>query len=228
MDGKWKFNGDTIKVAATGDVLDGQHRLWAVVEAKKPIETIVVHGIDRDAFATIDTVRRMRSGGDVLALNGVARYRNITAETVRWFIRWQRGIIPSYRDPINKIENSDIEKVFEQHPQLLRAVEKVMPLRPLKNTSILAFMFYILSNRDEDMAEKMVAILADPSGVSLNHPFFKLRTYLTSESYKHKNPIVTIALIIKAINAIKKGQKLKFLTWKHQGSNVEEFPTLAS
>src|SRR5690606_5321337 len=41
--GKWRFNGDTIKLSECGDVLDGQHRLWAVIEAKKPVETLIVY-----------------------------------------------------------------------------------------------------------------------------------------------------------------------------------------
>lgn len=37
LKGKWQFNGDTIKVSADGDVLDGQHRLWAVIsQGKQP------------------------------------------------------------------------------------------------------------------------------------------------------------------------------------------------
>jgi len=32
--GKWKFNDGTIKVAENGDILDGQHRCWAVIFAK--------------------------------------------------------------------------------------------------------------------------------------------------------------------------------------------------
>jgi len=79
IDGKWKYNGDTIKVSKDGAILDGQHRLWAVIEAKRPIETVIIRGIARDAFATIDTTRRLRSGGDVLALNGVTTYRTQAA-----------------------------------------------------------------------------------------------------------------------------------------------------
>lgn len=69
-DGKWKFNGDTIKIATTKNILDGQHRLWAIIEAKTAIETIVVRDIEEDAFATIDTLRKPRSGSDILALLG--------------------------------------------------------------------------------------------------------------------------------------------------------------
>ena len=123
--GKWKFNGDTIKVAETGDVLDGQHRLWAVIEAKRPVETIVVYGIARDAFATIDTLRAVRTGADVLALNGASRYRHIISAALAWLIRWQRGSIDRFRDPANRVENSDIEAAFTAHPSMAVAVERV-------------------------------------------------------------------------------------------------------
>src|SRR4051794_37109554 len=61
IQGKWRFNGDTIKISEDGDVLDGQHRLFAIIEAKIAVETIIVYGIKRDAFATIDTIRKTRS-----------------------------------------------------------------------------------------------------------------------------------------------------------------------
>src|SRR5262245_875204 len=45
--GKWQFNGDTIKIASNEDVLDGQHRLWAIIEAQTAVESLIVYGIDR-------------------------------------------------------------------------------------------------------------------------------------------------------------------------------------
>src|SRR5882724_1512617 len=74
IDGKWEFNGDTIKFSEDGDILDGQHRLWAVVEAKMAVETVIVRGIQKKAFATIDTLRKPRGGADILALNGATKH----------------------------------------------------------------------------------------------------------------------------------------------------------
>ncbi len=124
--GKWKFNGDTIKVAKGGDVLDGQHRLWAVIEAKKSVKTIIVYEIEPDAFSTIDTIRRMRSGGDVLALSGVTQYRVPIATALAWMLRWQQGVLESFKAPQNRIENSDIEKAFSGHPGMVLSVERLM------------------------------------------------------------------------------------------------------
>lgn len=227
INGMWRFNGDTIKVAQTDDVLDGQHRLWAVIEAKMSIRTIIVYGIERDAFATIDTVRKLRSGGDTLALCGVSRYRNIASAALQWLIRWQRGVIQTHRAPENKVENSDVESTFTENPHITQAVERANGFRSLANPSIVGFFYYVLANRNPDLAERMMNTLEDPSQVAMHDPFFRLRAYFTTEHHKRKDPIVTIALMIKAANAAYRGEKLRALSWRCQGSRAEAFPTLS-
>ncbi len=226
VEGKWKFNGDTIKVSKGGDVLDGQHRLWAVIEAKKPVETIIVYGIEKDAFATIDTLRKPRSGSDVIALSGQIRYRAIIASALAWMMRWQRGCLEDFRAPQHRIENSDIEEAFQAHQGMTRAVERVRNLRNLANQPIMAFLYYLLANRNPDLAERMIATLEDPAGIGVTDPFFKLRVFFTTDHHRKKEPLVIIALAIKAINAAHLGHKINVLSWKNQGAKVEEFPTL--
>ena len=135
--GKWCFNGDTIKISVDGDVLDGQHRLWAVITAEKPIDTIVIEGIKREAFATIDTLRKPRSGADILALCGLTMYRKETAAALSWLLRWQRGAMPYYRRPEHRVENSDIEEAYEIHGGMVGAVERVSTAKRLCSPSIL-------------------------------------------------------------------------------------------
>ncbi len=226
IEGKWRFNGDTIKVADTGDVLDGQHRLWAIIEAKKPVETLVVYGIAKDAFATIDTLRRPRSGADVLALCGAARHRQIVSPALQWLTRWQRGVLVSFRDPKNRIENSDIEAAFAAHPAMVNAVERAMALRSLANPSVLGFIYYVMSNRNAELAERMMATLEAPAGVAIVDPFYKLREYFLADHHKRKEPLYTIALAFKAANAAYAGREIKVLKWVHQGANSEAFPEL--
>jgi len=224
--GKWIFNGDTIKISDDGEVVDGQHRLWACIESKKPIETVIVYGVPREAFATVDTLRRPRSGGDVLALNGATRYRNIAASALSWLIRWQRGCLEDYRAPQNRIENSDIEEAFGHHAGIIRAVERAVAVRSIGNPSIIGFFYYVLSNKSPELAERMMATLADPSSVSVNDPFFRLRAYFTADHHKQKLPLDSIALMIKAANAAKSGERVTRLLWISQGKNAEPFPKL--
>lgn len=224
--GKWRFNGDTIKLSKDGAILDGQHRLWAIVEAKIAVKTIVVSGVERDAFATIDTLRKPRSGADVLALSGASRHRQYTSAALQWLLRWQRGTIESYKKPINRIENSDIEMMYESNKGIEKAIERVAKLRGLANPSLVAFFYYVLANRSPELAERMVSILEDPARVSMTHPFFRLRMYFAGDHLKRKDPVVSIALMIKAANAANAGQDIKNLVWRSQGSSPEKFPKL--
>ena len=225
--GKWEFNGDTIKIAKTGDVLDGQHRLWAVIEAKQPIETILVDGIERSAFSTIDTVRRLRTGSDIVALNGQLRHRQIIASALTWLVRWQRGCLEDFRASHNKIENSDIEEAFDAHGKgMARSVDRCRSLRGLANQSLMSFLYYVLANRNLDLAERMISTMENPAGVSIDDPFFRFRSWIAADYSRRKEPLMVIALAIKAATAANAGRSIKLLSWKNQGARAEAFPTL--
>lgn len=224
-DGKWRFNGDTIKISSTNDVLDGQHRLWAIIEAKAPVETIVVRGIEPDAFATIDTLRKPRSGSDVLALLGATHHRVVISTALQWLTRWQRKCLEAYRAPSNRIENSDVEQAYRDNPGIARAAEAASRLRGLANPGVIAFFYFVLTNRNPDLAERMMHTLENPAGVGINDPFFRLRAYFTSDKAR-KDPLTTIVFMIKAANAAYEGREVKTLSWRNQGSFAEPFPAL--
>lgn len=224
--GKWRFNGDTIKISNTRKIVDGQHRLWAIIEANKAVETCIVYGVDEDAFATVDTLRKLRTGADILALNGVSRYRPTIAMALTWLLRYQRGILMDYQNPANKIEVSDIEEAFKNHPGMVHAAERAHKLRSVINPSICAFLYYVFNNHNPEIAERFVSILEEPN-TGINDPFFRLRVYLTADHPKRIDALMTLALAIKAANAVYEGKKLSMLVWRYQAKNPEPFPTLA-
>lgn len=64
-DGRWKLNGEPIILSDGGKLLDGEHRLRAVIDSGKPLETVVLWG----AFSfTAMGQGAARSGSDALAL----------------------------------------------------------------------------------------------------------------------------------------------------------------
>jgi hypothetical protein len=44
--GRWQLNGEGIKFDTNGTLIDGQHRLQAIVRAGVPIEMLVIRGIE--------------------------------------------------------------------------------------------------------------------------------------------------------------------------------------
>lgn len=55
VSGRWKFNGQTVTFSKTWRLMDGQHRLLAIIETGIAAEILVWTGIDDDAMDTIDT-----------------------------------------------------------------------------------------------------------------------------------------------------------------------------
>ena len=76
--GRWDFNGESIKFAEDGTLLDGQHRLLACVESGKPFIAIIVTGLPAVAQETIDT-GSSRSLADVLRLRGYASANELSS-----------------------------------------------------------------------------------------------------------------------------------------------------
>lgn len=71
-EGKWHLTGQTITFAKDGQLLDGQHRLWAVVESEVPTDFLIVY--DADKVSTYDCGLK-RSTRDQLQLGG-AKFSN--------------------------------------------------------------------------------------------------------------------------------------------------------
>ena len=53
-EGTFHFTGDAIKISKEGVLLDGQHRLLAVVKADKPMQMHIQAGLDPQVFLVLD------------------------------------------------------------------------------------------------------------------------------------------------------------------------------
>ena len=92
--GKWQLNGETVVVADSGRLIDGQHRLFAIIEYGSPIQMIIVTGVAESSFETIDT-GRTRTAGDILGMAGYAN-GNISAAAAAMI--WRLFHNASHRD----------------------------------------------------------------------------------------------------------------------------------
>ena len=74
---RWQMNGETIKFNGSR-LLDGQHRLHAIIKAGRPITTVVARGLDSETFHTIDSGKK-RSAADTLSVAGERSSTRIAA-----------------------------------------------------------------------------------------------------------------------------------------------------
>jgi hypothetical protein len=67
-DGDWKFSPETISIARSGRMLNGQHRMLAVVESGVTCRFIFAIGFDEDVFEVLDR-GAMRTRADALSID---------------------------------------------------------------------------------------------------------------------------------------------------------------
>lgn len=65
-EGRWRLSHQGIAFTDTGKLADGQHRLWAIVEADLPIRMAVTRGMSEEAYQALDQ-GRARSVSDLAA-----------------------------------------------------------------------------------------------------------------------------------------------------------------
>ncbi len=111
--GQWKVTGDTIKFNRQGSLIDGQHRLQAVMESGKDANFTVAFGVDDDAVIAIDE-GKPRTNLDVariIGMEGVSKYAmSIAAYTLE-----HAGVK-------HKRTRSDIIEFFQRHEEAINFV----------------------------------------------------------------------------------------------------------
>lgn len=88
--GYWKVNGETIKFSKEGALLDGQHRLSAIVKSGKPIISAVMTNLDPDSFDTLD-VGMKRTPAQLFAIAGEP-HPQLTSAFTNIYIRYKNGL----------------------------------------------------------------------------------------------------------------------------------------
>lgn len=111
--GRWRSNGETLKFDRTGRLIDGQHRLSAVIAAERTVEFDVAFDVPEDAVQTIDQ-GRSRGAADVLHMHGLANAK-VLSGSAKIVMNYLDGYNPSYTQTAPAIQDfvdrfPDIEK----------------------------------------------------------------------------------------------------------------------
>lgn len=129
--GDWELNGEPIIFAEDGTLLDGQHRLRAVIAAEVPVQMLVVRGIPKEAFESLGQ-GRPRNLRDVLAIKGEEN-SDVLATAARLVAWWEAGYNAQVMgqgtggqqnkrgpkpDPLSLVTNAALSEVVERFPQL--------------------------------------------------------------------------------------------------------------
>lgn len=122
-EGAWVLNGESI-IFANGKLIDGQHRLNAVIQSKTPLTVILVEIGDEFAFRTLDQGKK-RNNSDVLSIAGF-KSTNLLAAALSMLQKVDRDgqLIGNGAGARVNIPNYEIEKVAKKYPGLENSILK--------------------------------------------------------------------------------------------------------
>lgn len=218
-DGEWKLGTDAIGFDTNGRMINGQHRMTALVEYGRPLEFLVTTGLEPEAFNVIDT-GRMRSAGDVLTTEGIASGHHKSA-IIRFVYAYKKGVITTGKEGTRDsgMNNQDVlDYAFKYRNELEEAynvsVEVGKDFKGLKGREV-GGMFWILAKIDKPQALDFFRALGTGAMLSADNPIYVLRQRLLDElRAKKKFPMRDkLAWLIVAWNHVKRGTKTKIIKW---------------
>ena len=219
--GEWQYNGDTIRVAASGALLDGQHRLHAIVKSGIPQRYIIVRNLPDDTFRTIDQGKK-RTVGDVLATRGESNHTTL-ASALRWIllIETKGSFAKQAATPAQCLA------MLEAHPSARRWAAyhaNNKELRALFDSNVVAVATLAANKYGDEVVERFLAQLASGEGLKRTDPAYELRARaIQNKTRVNRTPdYLFVPLIIKAMKAFVNGKQIGVLRLRDD----EEYPSI--
>lgn len=223
--GDWKLNGETIKVGETR-LVDGQHRLLAVVESNATVEMLVIRGLPDDAQDTVD-IGAKRALSDRLHLAGEENSHNLAAAIrFSWYMDnfskpKQFGVNPSAQELMAWLETNPM--IRQSLGIGRRAGASVVRYPP----SVAASLHYLMARVNHQQAgDFWESVITGDEGPT--HPTHVLReTLLRDLAAPHRMlPGHRAGLTIKAWNAVRDFKTIRNLSYRTDGPGAEDFPKI--
>jgi len=226
---RWAENAETIKIAADGTLVDGQHRLRAVLLSGSTVPIWVAFNVPLTAQATVDT-GKARTLGDTLGMRGVKNAVNL-ATVIRRLYCYEKTDNPAAQHV--DVTLAGLLGFYERNPDhYADLTSRGMSLYSANGHLLLSIADYaVLSHvfsgvASEEDVEGFWSGVSHRSGKTLTLLHNRLAEARHNQaSQQAKMPVKTrMALCIKAWNFWINGEEVGGLKYTSGGARPESFP----
>lgn len=217
-DEKWSMNGETIKISRAGKLLDGQHRLHAVIESGKPVSMLTVRGLMPKTQATVDDGFK-RNLAHVLDISG-EKHSTTLAFSLSLLDRWAKDELHQIRSRSGHGPRRDeCVAALKKHPDLRHYVAHKLTFnfgKTLGSRGLFAFCWYICSKNHPDTADMFYEQLSMGVAMGAEDPVYHLRerllkSKLSDDPRLRLDTLQKVNLISSAWNATVQNRTIKLL-----------------
>lgn len=221
---EWDDNGETIKFDQDNNLIDGQHRLLAIIESKKTVEMLVVWGLKRQVQDTIDAGAK-RTFADNLHRKG-EKNALLLAAIVRKVYLWEDGLKLGKKKAST---NYSLARTLAKYPELREAAKEANTIAQASNLlgSVAGYLWWVFSSIDQKDCKYFFQRLCDTQNSTKGNPIDSLKNKLQrirSRDYESVSDVWLTAVTIKAWNKFRNGEEWEVVDFRGGGVNPEKPP----
>ena len=205
--GLWLQNGSTLVFASDGTLLDGQHRLWACIDAKVPFTTLVAEGIDKASFSTIDT-GASRTAGDVVNIAGYKQASAMLAGAAQHIITYKKCAAGGFK---TKVPRTEVLKFVQENPPLRELVTIASSIKsPVrKHAAVVTAICFMAEKKYPQQVRNFLRKFMTGEELTAKSPILILRNRFIAEI--NLRPQDRLTLTANAWNAYVDGKQISSL-----------------
>jgi hypothetical protein len=215
-EGTWKSNThEYVKIATSGRILDGQHRLHAVIEANVPVELQFVFNCDESIFDVIDSGLN-RNAGDVFHIQGIKNGNSIPS-IINVYNDFKNDRLYSGEKRPIKMTSADLKEEYLKRPDFWQNVHSLahqnyVAFSKILNKSLIGGLYAFWYDRYPEKSLEFITQLCTGANIT-NNSINLLRNKLILDKVSQKKIPVKVrnSLIIKTWNYFIKNQTVKIM-----------------
>ncbi len=233
--GEWMLNGDAIRFSESGELIDGQTRLSAIIRAGMPVDSLVIWGLPNESFRTIDINGSARTAGDVLAISGVKDYRlcaTLAASVLMWE-QTRKSSLSGGNHGAKQLTTSQIVNRVDSDAlisDIARKYNNSKSLKRLVQGKVYGYVRYSTLRYDEEKSNSFFEKLESGADLSSDSPILQLRDYLARVNSSRSREMVSviIAYMFLAFDLYCSGKTTKILRIWSDGNqkNIHKYQGL--
>ncbi len=223
---KWTFNGQPIVFDDSGSLIDGQHRLSAIVRAKRSAECLVVTDIsDPMAFHTIDDGKKRGLFCNISSM-GFSNSKVVASIGKLFYTFCHSKDLTRFVISTHTEQNIILAEFISKIPEINEAALLANRTSKLCNASVLGAALLIFLKIDPEKARLFHNMLCESEYPYPDHPVKQLHNRLFRDrlSSNKLNNLERLALIFKAWNYFMKGKSVKEIRWSRRRNPDQDFP----
>lgn len=231
--GEWMDTTDAIGLAVDGAIVNGQHRLSAIIIADTSVSCLVVRNVNPEIIKVIDQGAG-RTFAQWLAMDGLySSHAAIAAGVSRLY-----DILNNYEERRSSEfspTTPQLIDLFDKHPGVEQSVE---PARAVVNKlgmqpNSLTAQHYLMASVHPELATEFFIKLETGLGLEDGSPIYVAREMLIAESHKvdQVSGRMKVAWVVNAWELFRRGStpvKPSKIKWVSTGARLQPYPKVTN